>query len=87
MKDFVDESLSDPKILDVARKVKLKWDEEIQATYPAKKGGGVRLKLKDGTCLEEKVLDLKGTPTNPMTRAEAAAGEKSIGMNVSKRSE
>ncbi|MFC2065843.1 MmgE/PrpD family protein [Chloroflexota bacterium] len=69
-KDFVDESLSDPAILDVARKVTLELDEEIQAAYPAKRGGGVRLKLKDGTCLEEKVLNLKGTPYNPMTREE-----------------
>ncbi len=69
-KDLVEANLSDPEILAAARKVTLELDEEVQATYPAKRGGRVKLVLNNGNSYEKRILDLKGSPGNPMTRRE-----------------
>ena len=80
--DFVDESLSDPEILAVARKVRLELDEEVQALYPAKRSARVRVKMKNGSSWEEKVLDVRGTRTNPMSREEVEDKFRSLASIV-----
>jgi 2-methylcitrate dehydratase PrpD len=70
LRDFVEENLDDRMILDIAHKVRVELDEEVQSLYPANRGGRVSIRMSDGTVLTERVLDLKGSPTNPMTREE-----------------
>jgi 2-methylcitrate dehydratase PrpD len=69
-KDLVETNLTDPEILATARKVTLELDDEVQAAYPVKRGGRVKLVLNNGTTFSKTILDLKGTPFNPMTREE-----------------
>ena len=69
-KDLVEANLTDPEILAAARKVTLELDEEVQAAYPGKRGGSIKILLNDGTSCEKKVIDVKGSPSNPMTREE-----------------
>lgn len=69
-KDLIEENLNDPEILAAARKVTLELDQEIQATYPEKRGGRVKIVLNNGSIYEKKIIDVKGSPTNPMNREE-----------------
>ncbi|TMR05522.1 MmgE/PrpD family protein [Actinomadura soli] len=61
---FRPERLSDPAVLDVARRV----DYEVveYAEYPAAFPGGVRVELDDGTRHEEHLHHNIGSPGNPM---------------------
>ncbi|TDD34609.1 MmgE/PrpD family protein [Actinomadura sp. KC06] len=63
--------LSDPAVLDVARRV----DYEVveYAEYPAAFPGGVRVELNDGTRHEEHLRHNVGSPGNPMSPDDIAA--------------
>ncbi|GAA4231957.1 MmgE/PrpD family protein [Actinomadura meridiana] len=68
---FRTERLSDPTVLDVARRVDyevVEYDE-----YPAAFPGGVRVELSDGTVHEEHLRHNVGSPGNPMTADDIAA--------------
>jgi len=69
-KDYTEENLSDPAVLNMARKVSVEVDPEMDALYPAKRAGKVTVNMKNGKTYQEKVIDAKGTPDNPMTMEE-----------------
>jgi 2-methylcitrate dehydratase PrpD len=69
-KDYTEETLRDPAILELAGKVKLEVDKEVDSEYPATRGARVTVKLNGGATYQEKVDYCKGTPQNPMTRNE-----------------
>ena len=61
-----------PKVLDVRRRVELRGDEQMSKAMPRREGI-VELKLKDGRELAHHTRAVRGTPENPMTRAEVEA--------------
>ena len=68
--DYNEKNLKDPDIRELGKKVRLEVDSEIEATFPAKRGARVTIKLKDGASYAVKLEGPKGSPDNPMTRAE-----------------
>ncbi len=69
-KDYTEETLHDPKILSLSRKVKLEIDKEVDGEYPRTRAARITVRLKGGTTHSAKVDHCKGSPQNPMTRAE-----------------
>ena len=64
--------LTDPGTLRARAKVRLIPDEELQTLMPLRTAI-VDVKLVDGTQLRRRIDDVRGTPNNPMTRAEIVA--------------
>lgn len=60
------EYTSDPKYLELANRVTVEQDADVQAVYPTKRGAKVKIFLKDGRELSTEVYDLKGSPGNPV---------------------
>jgi 2-methylcitrate dehydratase PrpD len=66
------ERLKDPAILRERAKVQLIPDEELEKRMPLRIAI-VEVTLTDGTKLNQRVDNVRGTPENPMTRAEIVA--------------
>ena len=64
--------LTDPATLRVRAKIRLIPDPELQALMPLR-AAIVDVTLVDGTHVSRRVDDVRGTPVNPMTRAEVIA--------------
>jgi 2-methylcitrate dehydratase PrpD len=82
VQELTEVDFGDALVLSVADKVRLEVDQEVQAVYPRKRAGGVIVRMKDGRVLEEKVMDLKGSPTKPMTPAEVKDKFRSLASPV-----
>jgi 2-methylcitrate dehydratase PrpD len=65
---YTPEALSDPRVLDLARKVR--YETKQYASYPAAFPGGVRILLRDGRALEADVPHQLGGPENPMSESQ-----------------
>ncbi len=61
--------MQDPAVLEERAKVELVRDEELAKSLPARETI-VEVELADGSRLSERVSAVRGTPRNPMTRAE-----------------
>ena len=68
--DYTEETIRDQKILNLAKKVTMEIDPEVERDFPAKRAARVTVKLKNGTAYQEKVDYCKGLPQNPLTRKE-----------------
>ena len=68
-RSFNDEAMQRKDLLAVADLVTGAVDPELQSKFPAKYGGGIRFRLKDGTVIEQALLDSFGTPAKPVDRA------------------
>jgi 2-methylcitrate dehydratase PrpD len=64
--------MRDPKVLALRRRIELKGDDALTRVMPRREGI-VGLKLKDGREVEHHTRAVRGTPENPMTRAEVEA--------------
>jgi 2-methylcitrate dehydratase PrpD len=62
---YTPEALADPRVLDLARKVR--YETKEYATYPAAFPGGVRIRLRDGRTFEADFPHQLGAPGNPMS--------------------
>lgn len=60
------EYTENPKYLEMAEKVTVEQDPDVQAVYPTRRGAKVKIYLKDGRELATEVYDLKGSPNNPV---------------------
>lgn len=69
----------DPINIQLAQLVEVEVDPEVQALYPQKRGARVKVFLKDGTCHQGELYDLKGSPGNPIGWGEL---EKKFYANV-----
>ncbi len=65
VRSFADEAISDPRVLELAAKVRYETRD-----YPTAFGGGVRIRLRDGRTLEADCPFQRGGPENPMTADE-----------------
>jgi 2-methylcitrate dehydratase PrpD len=61
-----------PKVLEVRKRVELRGDDALTRAMPRREGI-VELKLADGRELVHHTRAVRGTPENPMTRAEVEA--------------
>jgi 2-methylcitrate dehydratase PrpD len=61
-----------PKVLDLRKRIELNGDDALSKAMPRREGV-VELKLKDGRELAHHTRAVRGTPENPMTRAEVEA--------------
>ncbi|WUI01297.1 MmgE/PrpD family protein [Spirillospora sp. NBC_00431] len=68
---FRPERLTDPAVLDIARRVDYEVTE--YAEYPAAFPGGIRIEMDDGTRHEEHLRHNVGSPGNPMSPDDIAA--------------
>ena len=68
-----DAILSNKPVLAMARKVTTEFSEELEALYPDHFSGHVKVFLKNGRVLEEKIIDPKGSPGNPFSYEELYA--------------
>jgi 2-methylcitrate dehydratase PrpD len=68
---YSDEAIADPKVLDLARRVR--YETKEYPTYPAAFPGGVRISLKDGSVLDAELPHQRGGPENPLTDDEVRA--------------
>ncbi len=66
IEDILYERRSDPEINRLSKATTLVYDEELGPVFPEKYTSIVVLKTKDGRSFEEKVVDAKGTPENPV---------------------
>jgi len=64
--------LQDPAVLRERAKVQLIPDQELERLMPLRVAV-VEIALSDGTRFTQRVDNVRGTPENPMTRAEVAA--------------
>jgi 2-methylcitrate dehydratase PrpD len=69
--------MHDPVILREKAKVELVGDEELEKLLPTRVGI-VEIELTDGTQLNERVENARGTPENPMTRDEVVAKARGL---------
>lgn len=60
------EYTKNPRYLELASRVTVEQDADVQAVYPKKRGAKVKIFLKDGRELAAEVYDLKGSPGNPV---------------------
>ena len=65
---YSDETIADPRVLELARKVR--YETKEYETYPAAFPGGVRIRLRDGRTLEADFPHQRGGPENPLSRQE-----------------
>jgi 2-methylcitrate dehydratase PrpD len=68
-KDYSEENLHNPRILNLSRKVKMAIDEEMEREA-AKRGCRLTVKLNNGNTYVQKVEYCKGLAENPLTRDE-----------------
>jgi 2-methylcitrate dehydratase PrpD len=68
---YTDEAIADPRVLELARKVR--YETKEYDTYPAAFPGGVRIRLRDGRTLEAELPHQRGAPENPLTPDEVRA--------------
>ncbi len=67
---YAADALDDKVVCDLARRVELYADPEMEALYP-RYGARAEVRLNDGRTLETKLLDAHGTPEDPCSEGEA----------------
>lgn len=65
MADFTDDSLRDPEIRDLMKKVTINVDDNIDSLYPEKWAARVEIKLMNGEIIRKQTDYPKGDPENP----------------------
>ena len=68
--EFRDEQLSDPAILELARKVSVERDAALDREYPERWPSWCEIKLRNGHSLRGEVNTTKGDPENPLSPTE-----------------
>ncbi len=71
VRSYTDEAIADPRVLELAAKVRYQVEE--YDTYPGAFPGGVRIRLRDGRMLEADLPYQRGGPENPMSAEEVRA--------------
>ena len=69
--------MKDPQVLRERSKVDLRADDALSRYLPVRVAI-VEVTLDDGTTLSERVEAVRGTPRNPMTRAEVVAKARDL---------
>lgn len=78
LEQFSETRIADPRIRDLARRVEIVVDPEIDKWYPARYANRVEVILKDGRRFEARIDFPKGSVERPMHFAEVAAKFRSL---------
>lgn len=70
LKQFTEEKLKDPKINELATRIKVEIDDRLTVLYPSEWCSNITIKMKDGKEYFKEVIGAKGDPQNPMTKEE-----------------
>ncbi len=70
LQEFTEETVRDPAVLALTKKVKVTADDDFSAAFPAEQTAFVTVRTKDGANYTDRVDFPKGEPENPMTDAE-----------------
>jgi 2-methylcitrate dehydratase PrpD len=73
-------------VLALADLVKPKFDEKLEAMFPRRFPGGIRIKLKNGEQLTATVLDSLSSPEKPITRQDIQSKFRSVTVSILTRS-
>jgi 2-methylcitrate dehydratase PrpD len=68
-----EERLGDPRIRELATRVRLALDPRLDAMYPARRAARVEIRTTDGRKCEREVLTIKGSAEAPLTAADVEA--------------
>ncbi len=68
-----EDRISDPTILDLAKRVEVRVDPELAKVYPGMTSSRVEIRLRGGRTLARQVDNPKGDPRDPMTIEDVAA--------------
>jgi 2-methylcitrate dehydratase PrpD len=79
---FNEEKISDPKILELAKRVEIVLDPEIEKIYPDKFANKVEIILNNGKKFEARVNDPSGSPENPMSFDQVVEKFESLASRV-----
>nr|WP_238935155.1 MmgE/PrpD family protein [Pseudomonas typographi] len=71
--EFRDLALSDPNVAAFRQKVRMQFDPQVDAAYPARWLGRVTVTSTDGRTLAAAIDDPKGDPNNTLSRPELEA--------------
>lgn len=69
-KEYSEENLRDPEVLELARKTKFILDEELGKLPNSNNPSKVMIKMKNGAVYEQTIYAAKGSILNPMTKEE-----------------
>jgi 2-methylcitrate dehydratase PrpD len=77
-----EEKISDPRVSDLAKRVEVVLDPEIEEAYPEKFAGKVEIVLTNGKGFEARVDYPTGSPENPMSFDDVAEKFESLADTV-----
>jgi 2-methylcitrate dehydratase PrpD len=78
LEQFSEEKIADPRVLELARRVEIVADSEIDRVYPERYANRVEIILRDGRRFETRVDDAKGSSERPLSLPEVAAKFRSL---------
>jgi 2-methylcitrate dehydratase PrpD len=78
LEQFTEAKISDPEILELATRVQVIVDPEIDKLYPERFSNRVEIILKNGECFEERIDFPKGSVERPMSFEEVAGKFRSL---------
>jgi len=73
---------ADPAILELASRVNLTGDDDLQTRFPAMQGARLQIKTVDGKVIEVDVPEPIGTPGKPMTPGDLEQKFRSLAMSA-----
>jgi 2-methylcitrate dehydratase PrpD len=79
---FSEEKISDPKILEMVKRVEIVLDPEIEKVYPEKFANKVEIHLNNGKRFTRRVDFPTGSPENPMSFDQVVEKFKSLANRV-----
>jgi len=82
LEQFSEEKIADPKILELAKRVQIILDDEIEKVYPDRFANKVEVILKNGDRFETRIDFPKGSAENPMSFDQVAEKFKSLASKV-----
>jgi 2-methylcitrate dehydratase PrpD len=82
VEQFTEEKISDPKILELAKRVEIVLDDEMEKVYPDRFANKVEILLRSGERFETRVDFAKGSSERPMSFEEVAEKFDSLAGRV-----
>ena len=70
MQEFLEETVRDPHVAALTRKIRVSEDPALSALFPEKQSAVMTVRMKDGSVFTQRVDYPKGEPENPLTENE-----------------
>lgn len=80
--DYTEQSIRDPQLLSVTRRIKVEHDPHLDKEYPQHWPAWVRLKLTDGRVLEASAKTCKGDAGTPLPREDLESKFEALASRV-----